>query len=63
MTGQPVTVSEIADLLAQIRAVTYPAPFDPAARAAALARKAELLARIAEHNAAEQHDKRPGANA
>jgi hypothetical protein len=51
MTDQPVTVGEIADLLHDIRALSFPSPADPAARAELLARKADLLARIAEQHA------------
>jgi hypothetical protein len=51
MTDQPVTADEIADLLQHIRALSHPAAADPAARAELLARKADLLARIAEQRA------------
>ena len=46
----PVTAAEIADLLAQLRTLGRP-PHDPAARAAVLAAKADLLARIADQHA------------
>jgi hypothetical protein len=62
MNDQPVTVSEIADLLDQLRAVSYPAPFDLATRTAALASKAELLARITAQNAADA-DSEPNGDA
>ena len=46
MSADPVTASEIADLLREIRAASHPTPVDPATRAQLLARKADLLARI-----------------
>jgi len=46
-----VTIQEIADLLHDLRAHSYPAPADPDATAELQARKADLLARIErEHN-------------
>ena len=51
MTDQPVTASEIADLLHDIRALSHPAAADPITRAELLARKADLLARIAQQHA------------
>lgn len=51
INDQAITISEIADLLSQLRALTYPAPADPIARAQVLARKADLLARIADQHA------------
>jgi len=54
---QPVTATEIADLLAQARSLTQArTAADPAARAAYLTAKADLLTRIAEQYA---HDQRP----
>jgi hypothetical protein len=47
----PVTVTEIADLLAQLRTLSPPRHGGIAARAAFLAAKADLLARIAEQHA------------
>jgi hypothetical protein len=49
MTGrQPVTAAEIADLLSRLRTLRTPAQGgDPAAYAAALTAKADLLTRIA----------------
>jgi hypothetical protein len=47
----PVTVTEIADLLAQLRTLSPPRPDDTAARAVFLAAKADLLARIADQHA------------
>jgi hypothetical protein len=49
---RPVTVTEIADLLAQLRALSPPQPDDAAARVVFLAAKADLLARI---NQTEDH--------
>ncbi len=46
----PVTAAEIADLTAQLRALSPPQPGDTAARAAFLATKADLLARIADQH-------------
>lgn len=50
----PVTVTEIADLLARARTLSPPRPGDTAARAAFLAAKADLLARIPDQHA---HDR------
>jgi hypothetical protein len=47
----PVTPAEIADLLTQLRALSPPQPGDADARAAVLAAKADLLARIADQHA------------
>ena len=47
----PVTVTEIADLLARARTLSPPRPGDTAARAAFLAAKADLLARIPDQHA------------
>lgn len=47
MSADPVTVSEIAELLREIRAASHPTPANPTQRAQLLERKAELLARIA----------------
>jgi hypothetical protein len=47
MTERPVTAADIADLLSDLRALSYPATPDPATRAQVLARKADLLTRIA----------------
>ena len=51
-TGAPVTIAEIAEFLRQLRALSRPGAADPtrdttAERAAFLARKAGLFARIA----------------
>jgi hypothetical protein len=51
-TGAPVTIAEIAEFLRQLRALSRPGAADPtrdttAERAAFLARKADLFARIA----------------
>lgn len=52
---RPVTVAEIADLLARLRTLRTPARGgDPATYTAALAAKAGLLARIAAEQAIEQ---------
>jgi hypothetical protein len=51
----PVTVAEIADLLAQLRTLSPPRPGDTAARAVFLAAKADLLARIADQHAHDWH--------
>jgi hypothetical protein len=51
MTDQPDIVSEIANLLSQIRSISHPAAADPTTRAELLARKADLLARITADNA------------
>ena len=48
MTDQPDIVTEIVDLLSQIRSISHPAAADPTTRAELLARKAELLARKAD---------------
>ena len=53
MHDQPVTIGEIADLLHCIRAITGNPTAEPAARAGVLARKAELLGRIADQRAQE----------
>lgn len=53
MNDQPVTVGEIADLLHRIRTLTDNPVTDPAERAQVLARKADLLARIADQRAGE----------
>ena len=52
-TDAPVTISEIAEFLQQLRALSRPGPADPtrdagatAERAGFLARKADLFARI-----------------
>jgi hypothetical protein len=50
---QPVTIGEIANLLHGIRAITGNPTAEPAARAEVLARKADLLARIADQRAQE----------
>jgi hypothetical protein len=50
---QPVTIGEIANLLHGIRAITGNPTAEPAARAEVLARKADLLARIADERAQE----------
>jgi hypothetical protein len=49
--NDPVTVTEIADLLAQLRTLSPPRPSDTAARAIFLAAKADLLTRIADQHA------------
>ena len=48
---EPVTAAEVADLLHRIRRLTEDRPADPREQAAVLARKAELLARIADQRA------------
>ena len=49
---QPVTATEIADLLAQARSLTQArSAADPTTRAAYLAAKADLLTRIADEHA------------
>jgi hypothetical protein len=48
MTDPPVTTSEIADLLHRIRSLSDDPTADPAERAETLARKANLLARLAD---------------
>jgi hypothetical protein len=53
MNDQPVTTTEIADLLHHIRTLTENPGAEPAARAEVLARKADLLARIGERRAQE----------
>ena len=50
---EPVTTTEIADLLHRIRQLTEDRHADPRQQAAVLARKAELLARIANQHADE----------
>ncbi|MEV4203166.1 hypothetical protein [Micromonospora globbae] len=47
----PVTTTEIADLLSWARQLSASGSADPAQRAAYLAAKANLLARIADHHA------------
>jgi hypothetical protein len=48
-----VTTTEIADLLHHLRRLSENRPADPRDQAAVLARKAELLARIADQHAQE----------
>ena len=50
---EPVTTAEIADLMRRIRRLHQHRPADPREQAAVLARKAELLARIADQRAQE----------
>ncbi|OLS99362.1 hypothetical protein BJF90_39315 [Pseudonocardia sp. CNS-004] len=58
-TDQPPTVREIAAFAARLRAVAAAGPdVDPAERAAFLADKAALLARI--HHHANRHDRNGG---
>jgi hypothetical protein len=47
----PVTTTEVANLLTQLRTLSPRQPGDLAARAAALAAKADLLTRIADQHA------------
>ena len=48
---EPVTTTDIADLMRRLRHLHEQHPADPREQAAVLARKAELLARIAEQRA------------
>jgi hypothetical protein len=50
---EPVTTAEIADLWRRIQNLHQQQPADPRDQAAVLARKAELLARIADQHAQE----------
>jgi hypothetical protein len=54
MTDQPVTPHEIAALLRRIRSLSDNPAAAPAERAETLARKADLLARLAGQRADEQ---------
>ena len=54
MTDPSVTTREIADLLRRIRSLSDNPAADPAERAETLARKADLLARLAGQRADEQ---------
>jgi hypothetical protein len=54
VTDPPVTTSEIADLLHRIRELSDNPASDPTERAEILARKADLLARLATQRANER---------
>ncbi len=60
---QPVTAAEIADLLARLRTLRTPAQGgDPAAHAAFLSAKADLLTRIADEHTDDQRPCQLGAH-